>query len=56
MKEKIKDADPPFARVVDFRRTPVVEPAAVGSRPVRSGIGAGAAVADCEIACDRNGF
>jgi len=38
MKEKVKDANPPFARVGDFRRTPVVEGSAVGSKPLFSGI------------------
>lgn len=30
MKEKVKDADPPFACIVDFCRTPVVEGKAPG--------------------------
>jgi len=38
MKEKIKDTDPPFARVGDFRRTPVVGGSAVGSKPLFSSI------------------
>jgi len=56
MKEKIKDAGPPFACVSDFRRTPVVEGTAVGSEPVCSGIGCRFGIGRCKIARDRNGF